>query len=62
MGRVSTFTRYLFFDAGLFVGPTLAGILRDAVGFESMYLISIIPLAAAIVMVFLWNRKQDKSY
>ena len=50
-------TFYLCFDAGLFIGPTLAGAIKDAAGFGTMYIVSIVPLAAALIMVLLWSRK-----
>ena len=54
-------TFYLCFDAGLFLGPTLAGAVKDAAGFETMYLVSIVPLAAALLMIFFWSRKHKEQ-
>ena len=50
-------TFYLCFDAGLFVGPMIAGAIKDYAGFETMYLLSVIPLAAAFLMILIWSRK-----
>ena len=50
-------TFYLCFDAGLFVGPMIAGAIKDCAGFETMYLLSVIPLAAAFLMILIWSRK-----
>ena len=56
-----TNTFYLCQDAGLFFGPMFAGFLRDKVGFETMYLISIIPLILTVAIVFIWSRRQDSG-
>ena len=54
-------TFYLCFDAGLFLGPTLAGAIKDAAGFEAMYFLSIIPVAAAFLLILFWSRRNKET-
>ncbi|MBR5731569.1 MAG: MFS transporter [Firmicutes bacterium] len=52
-----TNTFYLFSDLGLFVGPVVAGWLKDAFGFDTMYVCMVSLLVISAVILFVWKKK-----
>ena len=58
-----TNTFYLFFDLGLFVGPIVAGGLKDIAGFDVMYvcMIAYLAVSAVILLIRLKNHPENRS-
>ena len=56
-----TNTFYLFFDLGLFVGPIVAGGLKDIAGFDVMYVCMIAYLAVSAVILLIWLKKHPEN-
>ena len=52
-----TNTFYLFSDLGLFIGPVVAGWLKDAFGFDTMYICMVSLLVISVAILFIWKKK-----
>ncbi len=55
-GAAST-TSFAGLDVGDLLGPTLAGVVVEAVSYQAMFLVSAVPLIACIVFFYLWVKK-----
>ena len=55
-----TNTFYLFFDLGLFVGPIVAGALKDVIGFDAMYVSMTAYLVLSAVIMIIWLKKHPE--
>ena len=52
---------YIGMDLGIMLGSTLSGVIKQATNYTTLYLTMIIPVAAAIVLLVLWDRKKTAA-
>ncbi len=57
---VASGTIYMGMDLGMTIGPALGGVIADVVGYQTMYLLCVIPIAIGFI-IFILNPSAIKS-